>query len=209
MPVPRAGQYQIIYADPPWFYNDRKCGSSKFGLGSVGTYGCLPAERISWIPVQDWAAPNCALFLWATWPNLPAALHVMRMWGFEYKTLGWNWVKTNKNSGTPFFGTGFYSKSNTEPCLLGIRGKMTPETNAISQIIEAEEMFVHPARTGRHSEKPAMVRDRIVELFGDLPRLEMFARERAPGWDSWGNEINPLDALDVPTEESLRERVPF
>lgn len=198
----KRGPYSIIYADPPWFYNDRKCGSAKFGLGSVGTYGCLTTEQICGIPVDKWTAPEGAVcFLWATWPNLPAAIRVLEAWGFTYKTLGWCWVKTNRVNGEPFFGPGFYTKANTEPCLFGVRGKSHPRpiVNTISQILESPgDTLVSPARVGKHSEKPALARDRIVELFGDLPRLEMFARQRAEGWDAWGNEINPLDALDVP-----------
>lgn len=198
------GSYQIIYADPPWLYGDRKCGSTKFGKGSVGTYACLPLEAICRIPVQEWAAPDAVLLLWTTWPHLVSAQEVISAWGFRYVTLGFCWVKTNRVNGEPFFGTGFYSKSNTEPCLLAKRGKgVRPVTNSISQILEAGEMVVSPARVDRHSAKPTMVRDRIVSLFGDVPRLEMFARERAPGWDAWGNEINPLDALDVPHEGVL------
>ena len=200
MALGRVGEYQIIYADPPWFYRDRKCGSSKFGLGSVGTYGCLETERICKIPVGDWVASNSVLLLWTTWPHLLSAREVIEAWGFTYVTLGFLWVKTNKNSGTPFFGPGFYSKSNSEPCLLAKRGSgVRPVTNSISQIVEVPgEMVVAPARVGKHSEKPAAVRNRIVELFGDVPRLEMFAREQTPGWDAWGNEIDPLDALEVP-----------
>lgn len=195
-----SGKYRIIYSDPPWTYRDRKCGSSKFGKGSVGTYGCLSTEAVCRIPVRDWAAPDSVLLLWTTWPHLLSAREVISAWGFEYVTLGFLWVKTNRVSGEPFFGTGFYAKSNSEPCLLAKRGKgVRPVTNSISQILEGlGEMAVSPARVGPHSSKPAMVRDRIVDLFGDVPRLEMFAREKASGWDAWGNEVNPLDALDVP-----------
>jgi N6-adenosine-specific RNA methylase IME4 len=197
------GPYDIISADPPWRYSDRKQGSTKFGPGSVGTYGCLKTEEICNIPVREWASPDAGLFLWATWPNLPDAMQVIEAWGFQYVTLGFIWVKTNKNLGTPFFGPGYYTKANSEPCLLAKRGNgLKPVSNRVSQVIAeddpGEDLLVAPARVGRHSEKPKIYLDKIVELFGDRPRLEMFAREVHPGWDAWGNEISPLDALDVP-----------
>lgn len=193
-----SGPYSIIYADPPWFYNDRRNKGTRFCGGALHHYPVLKTPQICGIPVDKWASQDSVLLLWATWPNLHEALKVISAWGFTYKTLGFIWVKTNRKSGEPFFGIGYYTKSNSEPCLLATRGNpIKPLTNGISQILEAPGSLLVAPR-GAHSEKPALARDRIVELFGDLPRLEMFARQRAPGWDAWGNEINPLDALDVP-----------
>ena len=198
MGLGRLGEYQIIYADPPWHYNDRRNKGTRFCGGAMNYYPVLKTPQICGIPVQKWAAPNSVLLMWATWPNLPEALKVIEAWEFAFKTLGFLWVKTNRKNGEPFFGIGYYSKSNSEPCLLATRGTpMKPITNGISQILEAPgSLLVSPRE--EHSKKPDLARQKIVELFGDVPRLEMFARDRSPGWDAWGNEIDPLDALDVP-----------
>jgi N6-adenosine-specific RNA methylase IME4 len=121
------------------------------------------------------------LFLWATFPNLQEALNVINAWGFQYKTLGFSWIKTNTGNGKPFFGIGYYTKSNCEVCLIGVKGKPIKASNYVSSVLIAPRE--------RHSKKPDIVRDKIVELCGDVPRIELFARETVLGWDSWGNEV--------------------
>lgn len=124
-------------------------------------------------------------FLWATFPNIGEAVKVMEAWGFQYKTAAFVWVKTYPKSGKPFWGMGAYTRANAEVCLLGIskgfKAKEQIKSHAVHQIVEAP--------VGRHSEKPDEVRRRIVELLGDVPRIELFARERVDGWDAWGNEV--------------------
>ena len=178
-------KYSIIYADPPWFYNARNNPkNTKFGFGACGHYPVMKTPDICNLDIGRMCNDNSVLFLWSTMPRLPDALEVMSSWGFEYKTVGFSWLKTNKD-GSPWFGIGYYTKSNLELCLLGVRGKMKPVSNHVSQVI------LEPR--GRHSQKPVIVRDKIVELFGDLDRIELFAREQADGWDAWGNEIeNPI-----------------
>ena len=177
--------YQLIYADPPYEYNVRKNTKTRFSGGAMAHYPTMTTEQICSLPVNTIADENCALILWATFPKLPEALRVMSAWGFRYSTIAFNWFKTSKN-GTPFFGVGYYTKSNTEIALLGVKGKMKPVSNYVSQVIVSEKE--------QHSKKPEIVRDKIVELFGDLPRIELFAREKASGWDAWGNEIsNSID----------------
>ncbi|GHU89990.1 hypothetical protein FACS1894202_09080 [Clostridia bacterium] len=144
-------------------------------------YPTMSESEICALPVTDIADVNCALIMWATFPKLSEALRVMDAWGFRFVTVAFNWFKTDKN-GKPFFGVGYYTKSNSEIALLGICGKMKPASNFISQVVVSERE--------RHSKKPDIVRQKIVELFGDLPRVELFAREKADGWDSWGNEVD-------------------
>jgi site-specific DNA-methyltransferase (adenine-specific) len=177
-------KYSLVLADPPYGYNARNNANTRYGGGAMAHYPTMPADAICALPVRDITAGDCALILWATFPKLPEALRVMDAWGFRYATVAFNWFKTAKN-GAPCFGVGYYTKSNTEIALLGIRGKMKPASNFISQVVVSERE--------RHSRKPGIVRDKIVELFGDLPRIELFAREEAPGWDAWGNEV-PGDA---------------
>ena len=134
-------------------------------------------EEIKNLPINELADENCALFLWVTFPLLDEQIKMFKEWGFSYKTLGFSWIKTNKNDKKPCFGVGYYTKSNCEVCLLGVKGQMKPVSNKVSSVIISERR--------EHSRKPDEIRDKIVELFGDIPRIELFARKKA-----WGNEID-------------------
>ena len=124
---------------------------------------------------------DCILFLWVTFPCLLDWLKVIKEWGFTYKTCGFTWVKRNKKSDTWFFGLGHWTRANPEICLLGTKGKISRVSNKVSQVVDTH--------IEEHSKKPAIVRERIVELVGDLPRIELFARQTVNGWDCWGNEV--------------------
>jgi len=174
-------KYNIIYADPPWKYNSRANHKTRFRGGACGHYDLMSMNEIKALPLDKLADENCVLFLWTTFPYLEEQIKLFKHWGFKYKTLGFSWIKTNKLNGKPFFGVGYYAKSNCEVCLMGIKGKMKPVSNKISSVI------ISPR--GEHSQKPFEVRDRIVELFGDVPRIELFAREKTKGWDVWGDEV--------------------
>ncbi len=174
-------KYKIIYADPPWKYNSRANHKTRFRGGAHGHYPLMTMNEIKAIPICDIIDDNACLFLWVTFPYLKEQLEVFPAWGFDYKTLGYLWIKLNPVDLMPFFGVGYYTKSNAEMCLLGIKGRMKPITNSISQVISA------PRR--EHSQKPDEVRESIVSLMGDLPRIELFARQKVEGWDCWGNEV--------------------
>ena len=174
-------KYGIIYADPPWKYNSRANHKTRFRGGACGHYDLMSMEEIKALPLQEISADNCALFMWCTFPYLDEQIKLFKHWGFKYRTLGFSWIKTNPKNGKPFFGVGYYAKSNAEVCLLGTKGKMKPVSNSVSSCVIA------PRR--EHSRKPDEVRERIVQLFGDLPRIELFARENTEGWDVWGNEV--------------------
>ena len=186
-------KYNIIYADPSWQYNARKNTETAFGGGAMKHYPTMPISEIKKMDVASLAADNCALLMWCTFPQLPEQLNVLKSWGFRYATNAFTWVKTNKKqTEKPFFGLGYYTKSNAEICVLGIKGKMKPVSNCVSQIV------MTPIQ--RHSQKPAVIRDKIVELFGDIPRVELFARETAQGWDVWGNEVFSDIELETATK---------
>ena len=180
-PPPIRKRYQIIYADPPWKYNSRANHKTRFRGGACGHYDLMSMDEIKKLPIPELAADNCALFLWCTFPYLNKQIELFDHWGLRYRTVGFTWVKTNSKNGKPFFGVGYYDKSNAEVCLLGMKGQLKPVSNKVSSIIIA------PRR--EHSRKPDEAKERIVELFGDLPRIELFAREKTPGWDVWGNEV--------------------
>jgi len=192
-------KYQIIYADPPWKYNSRANHKTRFRGGACGHYDLMSIDEIKALPVNDLADEDCVLFLWTTFPYLEDQIKLFSHWGFEYKTLGFSWIKTNKVNGEPFFGVGYYAKSNCEVCLMGIKGKMKPVSNSVSSVI------ISPRR--KHSQKPDEVREKIVELFGDIPRIELFARKDRQldlrgktsfdGWDVWGNEVKSDIKLKV------------
>ena len=179
-------KYDIIYADPPWHYAARNT-NTVFGGGVTDKYPTMQLEDICALPVQDWVSDDAVLFIWTTMPYLMRTNQVITSWGFEYVTCAFTWVKTNPRAGTIFKGVGNYTKHNAELCLLARRGNTLPRANRdVSQII------MEPRR--EHSRKPDRVRDDIVRLFGDRPRLEMFARTSAPGWACWGNEVNKFDS---------------
>ena len=184
-------KYQIIYADPAWSYRDKREKHPRLCGGALRHYPTMKIEDIKSLPVADIAAENAMLFLWVTFPNLQEGLDVIKAWGFKYKTLGFSWIKTNKRSGTPFFGIGYYTKSNCEVCLIGVKGKPIKQSNSVSSVV------IEPR--GEHSKKPEKVRDLIVELCGDIPRVELFARKKSDGWDAWGNEVeSDIDLFPTP-----------
>ena len=133
------------------------------------------------LPVADLAAPNSALFLWATFPQLPEALRLIQAWGFTYKSVAFVWLKKNRKADSWFYGLGFWTRGNAEICLLATRGHPKRQAANIHQFI------ISPIEA--HSKKPDEARDKIVALMGDVPRVELFARQSPPGWDVWGNEV--------------------
>lgn len=179
-------KYKIIYADPPWAYRDKRDKHPRLSGGASVHYNTMEQVDIKNLPIHNIRDENCILFMWATFPNLQEALDVIKAWGFTYKTLGFSWIKTNKNDGKPFFGIGYYTKSNCEVCLLAVKGKVEIKSNYVSSVL------MEPR--GEHSKKPDIARTKIVELMGDIPRIELFARQSAEGWDSWGNEVHKRDS---------------
>lgn len=176
-------QYQIILADPPWKYNSRANHKTRFRGGACGHYDLMSTKDIARLPVGDLADPaGSLLFMWATFPMLEDALEVIKAWGFTYKTIGFTWAKLNPKSETPFFGVGYYTKSNAEPCLLATRGPVIkPAVNTVSSLI------LSPRR--EHSRKPDEQYERIEAMYPDLKKIELFARRKRQGWQSWGNQI--------------------
>ena len=170
-------KYQVIYADPPWSYRRGK------GQGAAQNhYPTMTDQDLYQLPVSSLADKNCVLFLWCTFPKLSEALNLINAWGFTYKTVAFVWVKQNKSGKGYFWGLGWWTRSNAEICLLAVKGKPKRKNAGIHQLI------LSPVE--QHSKKPDIVRDKIVSLTGDVPRIELFARQTTPGWDVWGNEVN-------------------
>ena len=182
-------KYQIVYADPPWSFSAWNPKTAHKYIENQ--YTTMSEAEIRELPVNKITEKNAALFLWVTFPNLIQGIETIEKWGFVYKTCAFTWVKKNRKANSWFWGMGYYTRSNAELCLLGIKGTPLKRlSHSVHSLIE------HPAM--KHSKKPPIVREKIVELFGDLPRIEIFARpsqaqlfedESYRGWDMWGNEV--------------------
>lgn len=176
-------KFQIIYADPPWTFQTR---SSKGKAKSPEQhYPCMTIEDIKSLPVDELSARNACLLLWVTGPHLPLAFDVIKAWGFEYKSMAFVWAKRTKISHAWHWGCGYWTRQNAEICLLATKGHPHRVSAGVHQIVDD--------LVGPHSVKPGSVRSRIEALLGDLPRVELFARQSAPGWYCVGNGIDGLD----------------
>jgi N6-adenosine-specific RNA methylase IME4 len=185
--------YQCVLADPPWAfatYNERgrsRCPDWRNAKGMPTHYSVMSTRAICRLPVDELAAKDCALFLWISWPMLQDALQVIDMWGFKFKTCAFCWVKSTArgpdmfSDPTPAMGWGYWTRANSEVCLLATRGRPKRLHADVPQVI------IEPRR--EHSRKPDCVHDRIERLVAG-PYLELFARARRPGWDSHGNETD-------------------
>lgn len=188
-------KYQIIYADPPWSYKVWTEDKKQAQGCAKKHYQTMSIKDICDLPVKQITDQNCKLFLWATPPCLPEALQTIEAWGFEYKTVVFAWIKTNKRQDQKqlsflpidfidrFYGIGHWTASNIELCLGALmpNGKLNRQSKSISQIVLA------PRR--EHSRKPDEIREKIVELCGNISRIELFARQRVDGWDAWGSGL--------------------
>jgi len=175
-------KFDIIYADPPWTY--RVWTAKGRHKSASAHYNVMIIEDIKNLPVKDITSDNCVLFLWVTFPNLLECLEVIPAWGFEYKTVGFTWEKIYSN-GEPVCGLGYWTRANAEICLLATKGHPKRINKGIYQVLRS------PQR--KHSQKPDEIRGRIVQLMGDLPRIELFATEQVDGWVSIGNALTGTD----------------
>lgn len=173
-------KFNIIYADPPWVYRD-KCHSGRRGAGYKYQLMTLADLRALRPFIETLAAPDCLLAMWWVPPQPVEALELMCCWGFTLKNMkGFTWRKLTVN-GKEHFGMGNLTRANSEDCLFAVRGKPKRVSRSVRQMINA------PVR--EHSRKPDEARDRLVTLMGDVPRVELFARNKTPGWSVWGNEV--------------------
>lgn len=188
----KRGHYGAIVADPPWSFDiwDKDTGSMR---SASAHYSTASWEELESLPVSDLAAQDCALFIWVCWPSLPAALRIISAWGFQYKTCAFDWCKAD-NTQPNFFieelpvqiGMGYWTRANSEPCLLGTRGK-PKRLNA-----DVRQAIVAPRR--EHSRKPDGIHERIERLVSG-PYCELFAHQKRNGWSVWGNETEKFQAI--------------
>ena len=137
----------------------------------------MKTKAICVIPIADIAEDDALLFLWATGACLPDAVEVGRAWGFNWATVAFVWDKQTAVAG-------FYTMSTCEYCFCFKRGKIPQPRGPrnIRQLVSC--------KVGRHSVKPAIIRNLIVEMFPHHRRIELFARGQFQGWDTWGNEVD-------------------
>lgn len=191
-------KYDIIYADPPWEFRVRSQKGA--GRSAENHYKTQSIGFLKDMPIETLCKANCVLLMWATFPCLAQAIELGKAWGFTYKTVTFTWVKTNKNNSNIFMGMGYYTRSNVEIVLLFTRGKpLKRKANGVPQVL------ISPR--GKHSEKPDEIRKRIVRLFGEVNRLELFARQNLSndnanifeGWDVFGNEVDNSITIHQPS----------
>lgn len=149
--------------------------------GAGCKYQVMTTDDICNLPIKSIADDDCVLFMWVTMPKLNECFKVIQAWGFKYKTCAFTWIKQNRKSDNLFWGMGRWTRANAELCLLATRGNPKRISAAVHSVIISH--------TREHSRKPDEARDRIVRLCGDVPRVELFARQKVDGWDCWGNEI--------------------
>ena len=181
--------YQLIYADPPWHFRVRsEKGESR---SAKNHYQVMNLAEIAGLPVSKIAAKNSVLLMWAIDPMLDVAFDVIKAWGFQFKTVGFYWVKQNIKSMGFFTGLGYYTRANPEQCLLATCGAGLKRTDR-----SVRRLIVAPR--GRHSEKPIEAYRRIERLFGNVSRIELFARRTRAGWDAFGNQVESSIHLPIP-----------
>lgn len=175
-------KYDVILADPPWQYDKRETGGS-MKSGASQQYNVMGISDIANLPIGELASDNCALFMWVVPPKYYDGIdEIWKAWGFRYITKAFCWVKS-KPSGFGFFtGMGHYTRANTEDCYLCVKGSMPVDSHSVNQMIYA------PIR--EHSRKPDDQYSKIERLYPNMKYLELFARRKRDGWDSWGNEID-------------------
>lgn len=170
------GKYRIIYADPPWSYEEHGVSVSQFYGGATRHYSTMTIEDICKLPISDMAADNAVLFIWVTSPKLNQVWDIINAWGFEYKT-SFVWDKVRHNFG-------YYNSVRHELLLICGKGSSTPDVAELFDSVQVIE------RNDNHSEKPEEFRKIIDAIYPVGKRIELFARREAPGWDVWGNEVD-------------------
>lgn len=193
-------KWKIIYADPPWAFENR----SELGEDRNANqhYDTMTIDEMMDMPVADIADDDAALIMWVTGPTLDQAMHLIRSWGFTYKTLLFVWPKTweaadltqlHETKSFPI-GTGYISRSNPELVLIATRGEPTRRIHNMDGVLK-KDMTIRQlqfAARGVHSQKPEKFYGLIERLY-EGPYLELFARTRRPGWGAWGNQVGGLE----------------
>jgi N6-adenosine-specific RNA methylase IME4 len=174
-------KYKLIYADPPWSFNNKKTGGS-MKSGAENQYNTMSLEDLKSLDVKSLCDDDCILVMWWVGSQPQEAIDLVKAWGFTIKNMnGFVWRKLTKNL-LDFFGMGFWTRAGSESAIIATKGKPKPASRSVRAVASCV--------VGKHSQKPSHFRNSCVELAGDVNRLEMFARESFDGWDVFGNEVN-------------------
>ena len=180
-------KYNVIYADPAWKYNRGVHQETFPKRKQIRTerelpYDTMTIEQMKGLNIKQISESDCACFMWVTDSHLKQGIELLESWGFKYKTIVFIWKKIT-NKGNTCATVGAWTTKNCEICLLGTKGNMLKHkvSNNTFQLIEAERTI--------NSKKPNEIRDRINQIFPNVSKIELFARENQEGWDVWGNEV--------------------
>ena len=173
-------KYQIIYADPPWKMRYAIGLKDGFHVRDM-PYPQMTVEAIKQLPIKEICDENAILFLWCIDAYIPNIKEIMESWGFKYITVGFVWNKISATGGVNAI-VSQYTRKSCEMCYIGRKGKML-----VIKPCGTDQYIGEQKR--KHSQKPDDIKNRIVKLCGDLPRIELFARQKTEGWDVWGNEV--------------------
>jgi len=168
-------KYRIIYADPPWSYNDKCTAGAVQAGGAERHYPSMSISELCAMPIKEITTENAVLFLWTTSPLLEECFQVISAWGFKYKaSFIWDKIKHNM---------GHYNSVRHEFLLICTRGSCTPDNVKLFDSVQSIE------RTEKHSQKPNEFRNIIDTLYPHGKRIELFAREKTDNWDVYGNQL--------------------
>ncbi len=187
-------KYQLIYCDPPWQFKNKKTGGS-MKSGAANQYKVTSMDDLKNIDVQSITHDDAILIMWYVGSMPQEAIDLVHTWGFKIKNMnGFVWRKLTKK-GLPFFGMGFYTRAGSESAIIAVKGKGSSliKNRSIRAVIEASVSV--------HSKKPEIFKDQIVKLVGDIPRLEMFARQSTDGWDLFGDEAP--NSISIPNKNTI------
>ena len=182
-------KYQIIYADPPWetkYFKENREGQLSRRL----PYTIMSDNQIIKLPIKNIVADDAILFLWCIDSRIPLLSMLMLGWGFDYKCIGFVWCKAARTTNGENATYGSYTRRSCEYCFIGTKGKYLVKSRNVDQFLSEPK--------SKHSKKPIEIKNRIIKLVGDLPRIELFARKEDllfdadgfEGWDVWGNEVD-------------------
>lgn len=187
-------KYKLIYADPPWSFNNKNTGGS-MKSGASAQYDTMSINDLKNLDVESLCDDDCILVMWWVGSQPQEAIDLVEAWGFTIKNMnGFVWRKLTKNL-LDFFGMGFWTRAGSESAIIAVRGKPKP----VSRSVRAVSSHV----VGKHSEKPQRFRDVCVELAGDVPRLEMFSRGNFDGWDVFGNQCENSITINTKTHSKV------
>ncbi len=187
LPTLPSGPYDIVYADPPWFYY----GSQIKDAAAAKHYPLMSQDDLANLPVRSMMAKKSALFMWATGPRLNFAIELIREWKLHYRGIAYVWVKVNSHNQI-IRGQGV-PPTFTKPTTEFVLAATTTPTGRPFPLLDLAQGQVVLHRRSEHSRKPAVFRENIEALCGTRPRIELFAREAADGWDRWGAEIDKFE----------------